>query len=126
MSVARVLIQMRSHLTSFLKATCKLATITHIYIMSRRQGREIICLMYSTTIRIIYGKTYIFIISKWSKFCSLTSETFYSNRCLILSNSNSSILTLIRPKCTNIYKKMYLKNIITISSNISKMKAIYR
>lgn len=119
----RVLIQMRSHLTSLLKAIYKRATITHIFTMSRRQGREITCLMSSTTIRIIYGKTYIFIISKWSKFYSLTSETYYNSRCLILTNS--SILTIIRPKCTNINNKMYLKNIKTIS-NRSNMEVTYQ
>lgn len=114
---------MRSHLTSLLKGIYKLATITHIFTMSRRQGREITCLMSSTTIRIIYGKTYIFIISKWSKFYSLTSETYYNSRCLILTNS--SILTIIRPKCTNINNKMYLKNIKTIS-NRSNMEVTYQ
>jgi hypothetical protein len=120
----RVLIQMRSHLTSLLKAIYKPATITHIFIMNRRRGREITCLMSSTTIRIIYGKTYIFIISKWSKFSSLTSETYYNSRCLILTNS--SILTIIRPKSTSINNKMYLKNIKTISSNRSNMEASYQ
>ena len=125
-SVARVLIQMRSHLTSLLKDICKLATITHIYIMNRRHAREITCLMSSTTIPIIYGKTYIFIISKWNKFCSLTSETFCNHKCLILTNSNSSILTITRPKCITINNKMYLKNINTINSNRSKMEVIFR
>ena len=115
---------MKNHLISSLKAICKLVTTTHIFIMSRRQDREITCLMSSTTIQTIYGKTYTCIISKWSKFSSLTLETFCSRKCLILTNT--SILIRTRPNHINIINKMYLKNITTINSNRFKMEAIYR
>ncbi len=125
MSAAKAQIRMRNHPTLLLKVTCRCATITPIYTMNKKLGRETICLTSSTITQTIFGRTYIFTISKWSKSCSSISETFFNNNCLILTISNNSSRTIFSLLFINRNHTIYLNNIPTIiNGNRFKVAAI--